>query len=293
MKKAVIYTLVFNQENVGQRIQAFALEYFMKKHLDVDAKVLDFRNRRFETQGFRLFEDEHMHLLDVSKSMNPIKDFKPDFLIIGGDQVLNIRFKNGSYKTLFNIIQFARSSLPNIGMFTFATSDNGALSASGIKSEVFNLLNGARGISLREGTSVNNVQKMFKVPVRWDLDPVFLLTKDEWTSLMRKPDFIQDELPVSFTYSNEKKQNSHEIVDGWHQVKMYFNKTPNSTTKMSISPLEFLWLVGNSSRFSTCSYHGFVFSLILDNINVVRTQQLENLWSKDLRFMHLKNALGV
>lgn len=135
-------------------------------------------------------------------------------------------------------------------------------------------------ISVRESASVETMRQVFNTKASWTLDPVFLVKKEVWESVL--PENKENDSPFVFAYilqpNEEKMQMVEEIrqslnlpivfvsdMNKDHLVKFgdYRNKR-SFDFKDDVRVEEWLWYMKNASFIVSDSYHGLCFSLIFE-----------------------------
>ena len=258
-KKALIVTMVENQYNYGQRLQAYALQKFLQDKFDLDSYILDYRSRK--EKDFEEFEEKHMKFINKGNS----RSLNPDFTIFGGDQIF-IWIK----KFVINKFIIKTKELYNKCLFSYASSDAGKYfgnpeeAKNPLYNNLISLLDNFKGISIREKSTKEFLEHKFKRKVFNHLDPVYLLTKDDYISLMEKPKFIKEDKPFNFTYTAYKRDEKYFYYD---EKNNSYVQTFNQQYKVSSGNLtmgEFLWMIYHCNNFYTTSFHGMSLALILN-----------------------------
>ena len=158
-------------------------------------------------------------------------------------------------------------------------------------------------ISVRESASVESMRKVFNTEASWTLDPVFLVKKEVWESVL--PESRVDVEPFVFAYilqPNEEKMRMVEEIgrnlnlpvvfvsdmNKDHLVKFGDYRSNHSFEfKDDVRVEEWLSYMKNASFIVSDSYHGLCFSLIFE-------KQFFQLYPRDgmVRFRDLFEMLG-
>lgn len=277
-KNIIIITLVFNQNNQGQRLQAYALKEFIKTRFDADCYVADFRQNFTESSQFLEFGKKHMDFIYPTFSLG-IGFNKPDVIILGGDQVLNTTYNNQLDK---NIAGGWLQEFPNI--FSYSSSDAGyALKGNTIREKnCLKILSRFKALSLRERFSIPSIQSKLNVKVQMHIDPIFLLTVKEWRAI-EEPHLKLQNKKFIFEYIKGKQENSMSTdKNGVITYKDFFN----NKNSFSLSPSQFVWAIDNCIKVRSSSFHAFCFSLMFR-----KSIDVEN--KEDLRIKNVIDLLNV
>ena len=201
-KKILLCTIVDDWHNYGQRLQAYALCKFINDNFDVECKLCDYRANPEETSSFREFQRHFIPSLHA-RNVKDIYEFDPDAILLGSDQILNNNIIDlrsycfGILKVFKNISTYAAGetgwnpvkNTPNILM----QNDKNRFALK--------MLKRCEAISIREDVSAKRISSLLADrPVSCNIDPVFLLTTDDWRSLERKPSGIEAGEVFDFVY---------------------------------------------------------------------------------------------
>lgn len=227
-----------------------------------------FRNSctSYNTEGFRAFIDKHISVSSqVYHTPESLKEANRNYeiFIAGSDQVFNIYCCAGddSY-----FLPFVTS--PNI-KYSYAAS----LGLSRIPPELVGqyqeLLCDFKELSIREKTGASAISQVLNKSCRVDVDPSFLLSKEDWTEVA-SPCLTPDKYILVYVLAEDKHIFAHaKKLAKKHKCKIiYINDRFFSRfgmdNKRKTEPSEWLDLFRNASAVVTNSYHGLVFSLIFD-----------------------------
>jgi len=251
--KVAIATIFENQNNYGQRLQAYALCRFIRDQFGCNCVVVDARRNRNELKSFQEFQDRSMGTIRIS-CQEDIRKFSPDAVVLGGDQVLNVDwFSLGSIGG--GILKMGYEQ------FSYSSSDGGySMCGSSEKvSDNVKILKGFLGLSVREVQTKPYLEKKTGMDVNVHLDPVFLLDAGHWRSLERKPEFIKDGEVFDVEYKCEDSPfQEHVQKDGSKKYGIFGNNVRND----GVSPENFLWMIDHCRKFQTSSFHGTAFAYI-------------------------------
>lgn len=284
--------------NYGQALQRFALQHTLKKFSEY-VEVLWFSgNRCFAEVGgkpsgvqYVKFEERH----DWEKNFFPreaarqakFKDFENlyiktrfdfpyfediadeyDFFIVGSDQVWN-----PNYGKIF--LPF----VPNEKKIAYAASF-GVNSIPADKTELFKQgVSSFNYISVREENAVQLVKDLSGKPALWVLDPVLLLTQDDWLNVAQKPTWLKEKYRRGYvlTYHLSKLPPPHcEELAAELGLPVINLMDVENYNHFTVGPAEFIWLFLNASLVFTNSFHGAAFSLLFKHPFVVNGLRGQN-----------------
>lgn len=299
MKKVGILTY-HSSDNYGSVLQAYALRKYLSGFCD--AEVINYRkpevkalyrifkpmNSKFniitnfynvlyyrwlqkKKKAYETFRQKFLNLsekeIDSKKELDVFVD-KYDALICGSDQVWN-----------FDILDFDNSYLLDFRDFNgkkiaYAAS-MGPKKKSRERVEEFKaLFEDFDGISVREETAAEVVSEVLGTTIKNVVDPVLLLSKEDWIDLIkegeikeRNDDYVFCYFPGGVSKSLEefscnlaKEMNCKRIlvVPEWRNLFRTGEKMYDCT------PIEFVSMIKNAKAVCTDSFHGTAFSVIMD-----------------------------
>ena len=190
-----------------------------------------------------------------------------DSFIVGSDQVWNPHLNAPSY-----LLSFANNGKKGIA---YGASLGVTSLTSEQKGYFKKYLTNFSAISVREKDAVSIIQKLTNIGVQWVLDPVFLLSKNDWITLASN-NRIQHRYIFTYFLGEDKKQR--EIVKRFAQRKKlkivslphilnYYNDADSGFGDIRIynaSPKDFLSLIKNAEYVFTDSFHAVAFSTIFN-----------------------------
>lgn len=192
-----------------------------------------------------------------------------DVFITGSDQVWNPdRYREGFFLT------FVDSTKKN--KISYAASISNRIPAN-MRSVYRDKLKDFDIITVREKNDVNALMEVVDKKVSWVLDPVFLLTQDEWNRQIKEIKtniskqfifcyFLGDSAEQRMLVSDFAKKYDLLIVTIPFMSMNYRNCDKNfGDIKLNdVSPNQFLYLIQNSKYVFTDSFHASAFSIIFN-----------------------------
>lgn len=316
-KRIGILTMYYNSANYGGLLQAYALvRYLNDRGYDSKQICYDFskitininnssNNQKNQVilQLKRIVKkalnecDNAMHGLSDLKKLrkNACKDFRDsiphtkevysvdtlkkanqdfDVFITGSDQVWNPNgYRPGFFLTFVDGTQKTK--------IAYAASVSNRISSKAL--DVYKTaLQDFDVISVREKADVMQIRKATEKEVQWAVDPVFLLSKEEWSSVVSEIDDIISE-PYIFCYflgdSSKQRKLALEYASSKKlkivtipYMQMNYRKCDSKFGDVKlweVTPNQFLGLIRNAQRVFTDSFHATAFSLIFQKKFVV------------------------
>ena len=291
-----------NVYNYGASLQAFALMKYLKKKGN-EVEIIDympeyrkgrynfwFIDPRFKWRKYKLlrlcacillfpkrfytykrkasfdtFTKNYLSLTDRYESLKELENVKwnADLFIVGSDQVWNSYHETG--KDPANYLSFVPEGIRKV---SYAASFGTDRIKEGFENIVKDNLKSFSFISVREKQGVDILRKLgFKAVL--NLDPVFLLDRDEWDELESKNGHDEKYILVYDFANNEMIKNFAIEYSRKHSLKIYSlnDFVPHRYADKNINnagPREFLNLIKNAECFVSNSFHGTAFSIIFN-----------------------------
>lgn len=288
MTSITSYTITCHRPfNYGAVLQAYALNTKLKS-LGIEAKVIDYTPHYYYEKDSALkrilrFPDHILGKYVFGKfikdniPLSPLKynnineleknPPKADLYFAGSDQIWNcLTYENGKDDTFF--LTFAPSSAMKI---SYAASLAMPEIPSNQVERYKKNLSAFDQISVREKSGVELLNSIGIHGAQSVVDPVYLLTKDEWNVMARQSNFVPVEKYV-LVYWLERNTGIHEYareIANKMGAKVYSINTSIEGYLMksdryfwNASPCDFVKLVSNASAVVTDSFHGISFAII-------------------------------
>ena len=285
-------------ENYGSALQAFALNWFLRNQLDVEAETVDYSSES-QQEIYRIYQPErnamdmfrNIHSLWHHKALKRRKVLFHDFLqanvpmskfhgdnrqelltacnsydamICGSDQIWNVGCTDYDSSYMLDGVTAPRIAYaPSLGVASF-TEDK--------CSDFKRCLPSFTALSTRETSGAKFLSELLSRDVEAVCDPVLLLTKEQWIDQLklegdenanRKPYilcyFIGHTAGMrEFAQKVSRKTGMRAIVI----IKNLRNIGRGFKNELATGPREFLSLLYHSSIIITDSFHAVSFSLI-------------------------------
>lgn len=202
-----------------------------------------------------------------------------DHIFIGSDQVWNGSI-TGGYNNYYwgNFPHVQKQHIHSYAASCIASQDLVD------KEEVLKRLSVFDNISVRE-QEVHDLLENYKISNTLVLDPVFLLSKEEWLQLTYS---ISEKYVYEYNILGVK---ASKIILGKIKQKLGVVCEKNmiyNNKKVCFSPTHFLSVIRNAEYVVTSSFHGLAFSIIFERPFVV----VKSNTSKDNRLLSLLALIG-
>lgn len=245
------------------------------------------RFNRFYDQNLRKTEKVYHN----SKEAEELND-QYDYFIVGSDQIWNPVCNGDDAAFLLDFVKDSKKRISYSPSFGMTEVDEVHKKVFKENLEQFSFL------GVRETIGQKIVKELTGRESALCLDPVLLLTKEQWNSIMPKKELKERFI---FSYTNRDCQirdffNTGYKLDGRkHYVLSRYTKPSdflNSQVRVKycMSPQEFLWVVNNADMVVSASFHCIAMSIILNRQFVAITTGDEG---KDERLLNLLRTLGL
>ncbi len=322
-KPRSITTTYHRSYNYGATLQAYALQKTLYK-IGFDNEILDFYRNPYEKyplisgnvkldcarfimriygylhykekksliKSFDEFTEKNLSLTKQYNSWEELLNNPPeaDCYICGSDQVLTVRGEEYTVKR--NLLSFVNEKEKK---YTYAASladyDLSKEEKKYLKSELETFYM----VSVREKKSIEYINSFCDCKIRDDIDPVFLLRRDEWMGMVQKPDYDGKYILYfqvnSNPYANEvlkyiKKKYGLPVV--CMQTNPYVRVKAEKKV-LDASPEKFLGWIQNAEFVVTTSFHGSAFSILFRRNFIVLTKANSN----PIRLKNMLDELGL
>ena len=187
-----------------------------------------------------------------------------DCFVCGSDQIWNLNlFRNLSFFLKFENLH------PKSNYVAYAPSITEKLNPEQFK-ELAKNISHFSSISLREKIGAVQLSEYLGYTVKNVLDPVFLLSKEEWIAL-EEPLPLKE--PYILNYGLVGAKNTAKLLKkakDKYNLKIVninidpFNKYNADYNITNLSPGNFIWLIRNADFICSSSFHGMVFSIVFE-----------------------------
>ena len=301
MKK--IATITFHSSyNYGSNLQAYALQEYIKKITNepIDYRIINLRTNIqkemykniYEKSGIKNnikkvlffnhkkqlkekqknFENFIQNKLQITKEYNNYEElvkekFDFDYYISGSDQLWNLNARDFDWS---NYLEFVKNGKKISYAASFGPTKQRWNKEQ--QERVRKNLLKYDYLSVREQGSYDNVNKLTKLKPQINIDPTMLLDKNDWIKLIGNKRIIKNDYILFYDLSGKnenielakqisKKLNLPIVITKYMNMKIHFS---NFNKHYECGPIEFLNLLNNAKLVLSSSFHGNVFSVILN-----------------------------
>lgn len=282
----------------GARLQNYALQEFLKINFSADVKTIKRINYFYERINiwsllkYRPYKDIIKYIINykgyrkylkkekeiqlnwlkfdknvkftkniMKKEYGPIsKSFNNefDYIIVGSDQVWN--------PSWYPDIDFLKYIDKNKRV-AYAASFGVSEIPLNLKNSFKDVLNNMEHISVREKAGAKIIKDLTGKDVPVVVDPTLLLTKQKWLNIARCPDWYKKEdYIIAFFLGDISKERQEQVnkIAKILDAKVIYPLRDVNLDWEKIGPAEFIYLIANSRAVMTDSFHGTVFSIIMN-----------------------------
>lgn len=273
-------------DNYGAVLQAFALQTYLKS-VGHNVEIIDYRPSYFHTKRtwplthpirllgelagvyharkFESFRRTYFNRTVVCLTAKDLESELPryDAVIVGSDQVWS---PNVDRRKETDPIFFFRWNLPTttkkIGYAaSFGTDSIPEEHIASVREGLANI----NIISVREKSGVEIVKDIANRDATWVCDPVFLLSPEQWKTILGCKDVTPREYmtymapDIRILQDLARRNRTKVIAPGWNP---YFAVKKNLGI-MFTSPAEWVQRIASSKGFITKSFHGTSFAILM------------------------------
>lgn len=229
--------------------------------------------------------------LDIDYHTNDFSQINSayDIFICGSDQIWNPGFSY--YKRLNSLFYYAGFTnkikiayAPSLGIYEYPTKH---------KEEFLSYIKGFKFLSAREKIGCDIIKSLTGREVFCAVDPTLLLSEKQWRDLIGKKQKKEQYVLTYFLSYNELYMNAAQEFANKNGLKLksvYLLQNPKfgDNEDLVCGPIEFLQAIDGASYVFTDSFHGTLFSIILetkfitfkrfDKVNVAQNERILNLY---------------
>lgn len=272
MKKVGIVT-IFNLNNYGNRLQNYAVNYVLKSlskepenivklnkvsikaYLKINFGFL-FGAKKEEVKRGKLFSK--FTKMYGNTSYRYIKS-KYDYIVCGSDQIWN--------PDIYDDFYFANFAEKN-KRISYAASFGLPEIPSDKREKYKRYLSEMKAISVREDVGAKIVKELTKRDSEVLIDPTLMLDKKDWQRISEKPEFYNEKKYILTYFLGNINEKHREYIEYIAESQNYeiidLNAEKPSKYWYLTGPSEFIWLIEHCELMCTDSFHGSVFSVLMD-----------------------------
>lgn len=264
-----LYALYSVLEKFGHTPYVINYEFSKYGKKSIKEKIASLLVLVFETLPFILFSKKHMP--NKTKKVDSASIYKLnssiDLFIVGSDQVWRYSYVPNIYNFFLDFVDDTRKKISYAASFGI---DKWTEAPSEVTNKIRNLISTFSAISVREESGIN-ICKEFGKEAELVLDPVFLLDKECYNSLI-----VNSKLKLNKHTPYISKMILDTRKETEHLINMFSNainskiidlkgnniSIVNSNIKNIYSIQQWLYLIKNSEMVITDSFHCVAFCII-------------------------------
>lgn len=295
MRKKIAILTFQRAINYGATLQMYALQKVIKDknyHVEILDYYSNFIYKEYEIFNFinlknmlhkilnsyviykknKKFRNFIINNMEFSKKLlaNDLKNIEKDYdiFIVGSDQVWNPEITNNDVNYFLDFLD------NNKKKYSYAASFGISKWKDSYTLDIKDLLKSFQKISVREKTAKDMIHSKIKREIFVNIDPVFLLTRDNWMNFVNKSVTKQKEYILVYTVGNPKyiyeyaknlsKKYNYEILNIRYKISLKNRSLNIGHTLYDIGPDEFVSLIANAKCIVTNSFHAIAFSIIFN-----------------------------
>lgn len=202
------------------------------------------------------FDKKYARYLQLNKATKIFS--RHGHAICGSDQIWNPHWMTDNYFAPF---------VPKERRIAYAASFGVSDIPDEKKTYYKNKLSGIRAISVREKTGATILKELLGIDVPVLIDPTLMLDRQEWKKVAKKPRYYKEEKYV-LTYflgcvEIEKRKYIENICKQKKLKIINLEMVEPNSFWYHTGPAEFIWLIEHCEFMFTDSFHGSVFSIIM------------------------------
>ncbi|KLE14595.1 polysaccharide pyruvyl transferase family protein [Clostridium sp. C8] len=259
--------------------------------------IKNYRRLKLKYDVFEEFKNKYMNLTNETYKTiesSTLNKYNFDVFVCGSDQIWNMDLNCGLKEYL---LSFSNDS--KVKKISYAAS----IGSNKIKKEhvkiMKNDLKSFDSISVREDDAVKIINKEFNLKAVQVLDPVFLLSKEQWEKISLDVDLKGEKYILLYGLEeNELFENIFSVLKEETNFKIV-NISPNKSKSkyvdenlFNVGPREFIGLLSKAEIVVTNSFHGTCFSIIFGKrFFTIGHSELNSRMESILRLMNLENHM--
>lgn len=235
------------------------------------------KNMSARKKAFDSFTKEYLHITSKTYTSNEeLKQQPPiaDIYFAGSDQIWNPIFENGKDPAFY--LDFAPNSAIKASYAASFSCDN---IPEQLKNTISKRIKNLNNVSVRESSAVILLESIGINTGVQVLDPVFLLNKSHWLSLIKDKAKPQENYLIVYDFDGNSLIKDFALkIAKEKSLKIYsfFHNDYCDKSLINSGPLDFVNYINNAQLVISNSFHATAFSIIL-NKNFVVIKRKENL----------------
>lgn len=290
--------------NFGSNLQAYALQEYVKKICkdECEYKIINLRTnkqkdmykncfekndaknylKRLISLGLKKeiyekdkkFEDFITNKLNITKEYSSIEELKnenwdSDYFISGSDQIWNLECRDFDWSYYLEFVNKGKkiSYAASMGPKQINWSEEE-------KARLKNDLDKYDYISVRDNNGLEFVNNLMGKKPEINVDPTMLLEKEEWEKIIPKKPLVDEDYIFFYNLKGKeyielankisKKMNLPIVISLYNARDLWYSNKYGFIRRVDAGPIEFLNLINNAKLTLSSSFHGTIFSIILN-----------------------------
>lgn len=250
-------------------------KFFSKKNKKIEKEIVENREAFFKEFSKKYLNEKFFNLKNVDDRVQ-MDEF--DFFVTGSDQVWNPFYFE---KLDIFFLTFAKKKRRISYAPSMSVDKLPPQYISDYKKWLFDM----NSISIREEAGAKIIKEITDKDVPVVVDPTLLLSKKEWMSVAKKPDYFPDKKYILTYFLGETPPKALEKINLINSKEEYEILNLGQISEREIyesGPEEFIYYIEKSSIFLTDSFHGVVFSMLMETPFIVyeRKSKTRSMYSR-------------
>lgn len=254
------------------------------------APFMSLRKKRFE-KFYERYLKKTKKIYKNSVEAAQLNDYY-DYFLVGSDQVWNPICNGNDSAFLLDFVKDGKKKIsysPSFGMASVPDD---------LKEDYSRYLSNFGTLGVRELVGKTIVRELTGKDAAVNIDPVMLLTKEQWQNLLPKKECRERFL---FSYTNRDSQiadffrtgykldgRKHYVLSRYTRPQDFISSTVR--VKYCMSPQEFVWVIANADLVVSASFHCVAMSILLNRPFIAILTGDEG---KDERIVNLLKTTGL
>lgn len=292
---------IFGIANYGNMLQRFAthrvlegMGHYCESIVKVDRIVAQYYhvlqskniNAFKRSRLFYSFFKENMKYKNIMNNLNRYNKF--DYIICGSDQVWNPYYRGRE----FYFADFVAPEKRIAYSSSFGVSEIPEEQQAMFKKYISEM----KSISVREDAGQDIISELCNKESTVLIDPTLMLDKEEYLKVAKKPKFeINKKYILTYFLSEcsaEHKAYIKSLADKYDMDVIDLNEQSPNNFWYKTGPAELLWLIENASLVCTNSYHGTIFSILMNTPFIVFERENTSMTSRHKTLFRTLNMSG-
>lgn len=260
---------------IFQNKYIFYSKSFIKNCISGIQRILNLKNERIKSQRLRKFKiftnkfvpNKRMFISNLKNSRSNLKDF--DYFITGSDQVWNYNFRPNLDIDFLKFVDKNKR-------IAYASSFGVSEIPNQYKKQYAEYLNEMNHLSVREHAGQRIIKDLTGRDSEVLIDPTMMLDKIEWLKVTSKPRCMpKKKYLLTYVLGNQTEEFKEFIFKLAKEKNLEILNLLDPLNKdiHCVDPGEFVYLINEADVMITDSFHGAVFSILMETPFVIFERQ--------------------